>query len=235
MQVKVLNTRMNRVYSDANANHILAETLVADGKFVLVECGATTKAGVISPWDEEDFNTPTVVIGNILYKPIIISETEKIEVGDTFYVSDLPHDPPSLFKAEKINRQTENQHGKIWIGHKDYIVEALCKRVIVLPEQFSPNDLQAIADGKLKDGDKVVVECVYDWDKTQSPMTQYHFIKLNSQGHAIIHKFEGKKTYSREELIDCCKKYFEYLTSNYHVQDESIPEHVSETWFRENV
>lgn len=72
-------------------------------------------------------------------KPIIISETEKIEVDDWGYGMD------GLFEYK---------------GSVNIDGGRLPNKVLALPEHFSPKHLQAIADGKLKDGDKVYVECV---------------------------------------------------------------------------
>lgn len=75
-------------------------------------------------------------------KPILISRTEKIEEGDWI-----------LTKLNQIIKA-----GKNIVDLK----EGGCIKILALPEHFSPQQLQDIVDGKLKDGDKVLVECEID-------------------------------------------------------------------------
>lgn len=157
MQIKVNATRMHITKQSSTHGPIQGMLIghafrvpVAEGKLVLVE-GKTNNLDL--PVNGE------IMINSRMMKPTIISETEKIEVGDWVFVNDLPHDPPSIFKALKIEQGHLSVHSKVWISDKDYIVLVLCKKVIALPEHFSPKHLQAIVDGKIKDGDKVLVEC----------------------------------------------------------------------------
>jgi len=114
---------------------------VCRGKLVLVEKDAESNSlltkssiGYISKRE-----------GDIIYDPkgldpIIISETEEIEVGDKVY-DDL----------HKEQRDHYNKNKKRFF------------KVLSLPEHFSDKHLQAIVDGKLKQG-KVLVKCTPDYD-----------------------------------------------------------------------
>ncbi len=75
----------------------------------------------------------------VYFKPIIISEIEIILAKDKVYDVD--------------NKQIK----EAGIDEK-YILNENFK-VLSLPENFSPKHIQAIIDGKLKDGDEVFVEC----------------------------------------------------------------------------
>src|SRR5690606_33636935 len=68
-------------------------------------------------------------------KPIIVSESEKIEAGDWVYNE----------VSKEIYQFKEN--------HVSYEF-----KILALPEHFSPQQLQDIVDGKLKEG-KCLVEC----------------------------------------------------------------------------
>mgnify|MGYP007039239774 CR=1 FL=1 len=70
-------------------------------------------------------------------RPIIISETEQIKTGNWVYNS----------KSKEIYQITEKPF--VEYEHK----------ILVLPAHFSNNHLQAIADGKIEEGDEVLVKC----------------------------------------------------------------------------
>lgn len=151
--------------------------------------------------------------------PIIISETEKIEVGDWVYYQD----DNVIFKCEHPNL----------IGVGEY-------KVLSLPEHFSPKHLQAIVDGKMKNGDKVLVECedtYTEWTdayslegtKMRKRPTKYPIktIKLNSSGHVTLHKAE-EKMYTKEEVRKLTKDA--WVQGHYN---PTTPEF--EDWFEQNV
>lgn len=87
-------------------------------------------------------------------KPIIILETEEIKVGDKYY---------SEYHNSIINCNYPNHAIGLNMQLKDKTIGDNGKRLILgkilsLPKHFSPKHLQAIVDGKLKDGDEVLVE-----------------------------------------------------------------------------
>jgi hypothetical protein len=117
-------------------------------------------------------------------------------------------------------------------------------KILALPEHFSPEQLQMIVDGKLKDGDKVLVECddkwvkvAYSmdvekfnkWVKVAYSMDVEKFIKLNSSNHITLYKVE-EKMYTREELISIGRKLAEYVYLNDINSNEMV-----EKWFEQNV
>ena len=91
-------------------------------------------------------------------KPIIISETEPFDAGDI-----IAHNEYGLGKV--ISRKGTGQY---WICEfkskrkksksKSKTVIGIFK-VLAFSDNFSPNQLNMIADGKLRDGDDVMVEC----------------------------------------------------------------------------
>lgn len=116
--------------------------LVTDTKLVLVECNmhesliykhkngswGITKEGIYFHFKEA-----------IYYKPILISENnEKIEVGDWYYRSDY---------APYIYKDNDDSHGM-----------CSCRKILALPEHFSPEILSKIVSGELKDGDRILLE-----------------------------------------------------------------------------
>lgn len=160
------------------------DVLVTDAKLVLVECKEVKHAILHSIINKN----------GKFYKPILISETEKIEVGDWMY----------------------------WNGTTKQIIEAtisfspndpsspIVSKILALPEHFSPEQLQMIVDGKLKDGDKVLVECEKmfhilgnnSWQKSITKKEYQHcewkewdVIKLNP--HITIYPVEEKNVYER--------------------------------------
>jgi len=107
------------------------EVIITKGKLVLVESHSKT----LSVFDN---STKSFV------KPIIISETEKIEVGDLYYWNGL------IIKDHEVPTTESTMRSKDF--HKGAF------KILALPEHFSPEQLQMIVDGKLKDGEKLFVE-----------------------------------------------------------------------------
>lgn len=143
-------------------------------------------------------------------QPIIISETEKIS------------------DDEKING------GIFYDSHyknirNDYVGLSNHK-ILALPENFSEKQNQAIADGKLKDGDEVLIECeiaaydskrrklsyaIGDGDFTETT------IKLNKDGHIIIHK-KPQFTEAEQEAIRRFQNGEKYSTSTFIDEDTIV-------------
>jgi len=97
-------------------------------------------------------------------RPIIISQNETIEFGDKYYGID--------------NNIHTFENGCY------YSDEA--RKILAIPENFSPKHLQAIVDGKLKDGAEVFLECERVVCKSASggvyPKNEFK-IKLNKDNH----------------------------------------------------
>lgn len=173
--IKVKETKNHRTgklnWSADNRELLFEEAIVpvAEAKLILVQTNDTTGYSLLLKDD--------------LYKPILISETEKPEEIDDYYD---PHYPGNL--RHGTNNAIEG-------GYK--------KKVLALPEHFSPKLLQDIVDGKLKDGDKCWVECEETNDtetiaasggfSLKVPVNLGHQIKLNSSDHITLHKLEEKK------------------------------------------
>lgn len=161
---------------------------VADAKLVWVDNGKP----------EGHSKTPLYIDDKWL-SPILISETEKIEVGDKVWDTENKEilDVPRIEIAEHFNKGISNGY---------YF------KIIALPEHFSPKHLQAIVDGKMKDGDKVLVECEKKCagNCLQSGVILdcamcFNIIKLNSSNHITLHKVE-EKMYTEDEFKDKLKK-----------------------------
>ena len=220
MQSKVTQTRMHKTIPFPNAIDKKEGLVpVADGQVVLIEL---VEKGKFSGLADQMATYETVILQGIMYKPIIISLTEKIEEGDC-----------TLYEGEVI----EPYNGG------DQCISGRYK-ILVLPEQFSPKHLQAIVDGKMNDGDKVLVECIDNtyihegsgkyWEDKPVKMKKYlhlpdQYIKLNSQGHVTLHRVEEK--YTRDQMYHKMK---DLLVAQ--LNDEN-PDHEFDfdNWFEQNV
>lgn len=189
------------------------EVPVAEGKLVLVECDQTDSIlyGEDKPWGlTKDINVDP--IGLTFWKPIIISETEKIEVGDWILTQE------NEFKQiHRIDKSEDKLQLPYWLYTTDCHFHhcgrnvKTCKKVLALPEHFSLKHLQAIVDGKMKGGDKVLVECEYnrgnyshhsqDLMKVAVYKNDYWFIKLNPSNYITLHKME-QGMYTEEQVIE---------------------------------
>ena len=88
---------------------------------------------------------------------IIISETEEIEVGDHFiWIDSLEQ---GIKKAIPMD---------VYIASNEIPIDLIGetgRKILALPEHFSNKHLQAIVDGKMKDGDKVLIKCKEYWEE----------------------------------------------------------------------
>lgn len=135
-----------------------------------------------------------------LIQPIIITDDE-IKSGDWF----LNITTGTIHKAGIIG--VNIQSGK---NFGDYHGKFECKKILVLPNQFSKEFLQAICDGKVKDRDKVEVEteCNSSSGKefgAKEYILKYFKLKLRKDGTAIIHPYvetveEAAKRYAKTKV-----------------------------------
>lgn len=153
------------------------------------------------------------------FKPILISRTEKIEVGDWTIANG---------NLEQVLKMQLGEEG-VWQYKTQTAWFSNCKKVLALPQHFSPKHLQVIVDGKLKDGDKVLVECgepcILDKDYKGGYNCEYckrkhmdfgdcqskdTIIKLNSSNHITLYKAQ-EPTYTEADLFTFC----EWLNDNW--------------------
>jgi len=103
-------------------------------------------------------NTFVEYVNTALIQPIIISDEQQ---------SDLNAGDSILFTYHNGNQEIckyveDDGYGMGVIsfnGERMTIRYSSTCRIIALPQHFSPKHLQAIVDGKIKDGDEVLVEC----------------------------------------------------------------------------
>ncbi len=213
-QIKVEKTK---TYEDELAHE---DVLVAEAKLVLIECNLD-EALLFKWWGSEGdehlcLSSLNQVIRNSVkfYKPILISETEKIEVGAIAY-------GPTNQKEQLIYQLKE--------GEAALFPD---RKILALLEQFSPEQLQMIIDGKLKEGDKVLIECETYSDRIESNGNKelWRQIKLNSSNHITLYPIE-KKLYTREEAYNIL------LTYNKSLPSFSTKHTIADLqdWFQQNI
>lgn len=136
---------------------------VVEGKLVLITqekysdgCVVLKREPDLSPKEDgDDYD---------IYKPIIISETEKIgiereqaqgHVYDTIHNKIRQVSWSDLSDMLSIEGTVFDENNQSLLQMGDYY------RILSLPEHFTPEQVQAIADGEMKDGDRVLVECEF--------------------------------------------------------------------------
>jgi hypothetical protein len=193
---------------------------VAEGKLLLVECkpeeallAGNKETGSFLPINR----LPLLPKGHSYYKPIIISETEKFD----------PKEP--VLCLDEIEYGWDEAYLKNGRGNGTC---TSCKKILAYPEHFSPEQLQMIVDGKLKDGEKVLVECEM-WNT--APMGSnydeiFHIIKLNSYNQITLHKVKDK-TYTFEDFLNY-QIYNKFNAIDF--QSTGCKERI-EKWFEQNV
>lgn len=107
--------------------------------------------------------------------PIIISETEDLGVGDYAYDTHFQ----SIFVVE-------NEYKLNTVNGVGY-----CDKILALPEHFSPKYLQSIVDGRMKDGDEVLIKCAFCVSyQTKAPDIGWDRIHLNKRKHITLFPLE---------------------------------------------
>lgn len=152
--MKTIKVSKTEEYTDGTNTH-----LVCKGKLVLVESkfNPEDKNQILIARDSKSnigyvttLHFPSIgdFVPDVRYNhdakiivPIIISEIEEIEVGETIY--------NNYTKLLEVATKLQIDGGE----------EDKYFKLLALPEHFSPKHLQQIVDGKLKDGDEVFVEC----------------------------------------------------------------------------
>lgn len=207
--IKVKETKTHTVLTSYGPNtrgSKVEQVPVAEAKLVLVECKPEEEALIAINTRSQEIIATSLVIKGILwkyYKPILISETEVKKEGDQ-----VLSDNHEIFTIDLIR---DNSLRKIFFKEGTYCTDKefdTFYKVLALPEHFSPKLLQDIVDGKLKEGDRVLVECEDNmylhkgsgkyWEDEPVMMKKYldrpeKYVKLNSSGHITLHKLEEKK------------------------------------------
>lgn len=120
--------------------------LVTNAKLVLIDCGNEANGNFWLNHDGETYSIHSTDEGDRQYKalikPMLVSEDEKIEVGDSYFTTDGLSIIGGIRKCEDSSYNFDN-----------------CYKVLALPEHFPQEYLQMIVDGKLNGGDNVLVEC----------------------------------------------------------------------------
>lgn len=190
-------------YEDSQGTHI-----VCKGKLV---CGNVESFGKMMDIEE--------LRGKL--RPIIISETEEIEVGDEIYdTKSLHQDAPLKGKVDWI----DDNHLTV-LGSTIKYLKSYFRKIIVLPEQFTKAQLQAIVDGKIKDGDEVYVACDNHENNIWGDTNDYSVtLFLPEPGHVKLfpvkcscggnpHKLgcevvkKEERLYTKQEMISLVEQY----------------------------
>lgn len=130
------------------------------------------------------------------YKPIIISESESIEIDDKYYW----HGADVIRVAHPDGHRNKHE----------------CNKILALPEHFSEEQLQDIGDGKFKDENEVFIKC--EWAGFYNDMNNYYRVQLNSQNHITL--FPAKQFL--EEAVEEHVKFFHPYLENIHERKESF-------------
>lgn len=126
-------------------------------------------------------------------KPVIVSETEKIGVGDFYLTSG----------NKIIEIKSKDRFGLFYLKNGkvgETYVNDWYDKILALPEHFSEEQLQDIVEGELKDGDEIYL-------KVKTDLEQYYEngiggepkIHLNNQNHITLFPI---KQMSLDEKID---------------------------------
>ena len=191
IQSKVKQTKQ---YSDNQGEHIVCE-----GRLILLESIEETNLGKYNNYIylNKDLTQEAKEKWVTWFKPIVISKTEEVEEGDWVYHTSRMQ----IFKIHHF----EHQMGKLIVPVDELLIElnlpndeikvlvSDCVKILSLPEHFSDKHLQAIVDGKIKDGDEVLIKCGLKGDKTfpePNLSNSYYAVHLDQQNHITLFPVE---------------------------------------------
>ena len=155
---------------------------------------------------------------------IIISETEEIEVGDHFiWIDSLEQ---GIKKAIPMD---------VYIAKNEIPIDLIGetgRKILALPEHFSEKHLQAIVDGKMKDGNKVLVKCKWSgWDnKSNEGVSTFYYIDLDQQNHITLFPV-------KQSLEEVAQNYARYECNQHWLSEESKRENcfiAGAEWVKKN-
>jgi hypothetical protein len=187
------------------------DTIVCKGKLVFIQVEEPKDSLLFIPsslpdkvWTTEGCGIRTM---GTYYKPIIISETERPSYGTGIELDCKVYD--SHYK--RIVKED--------VGTSGY-------KILALPENFSPRQLQTIVDSKLKDGDEVYVECEEDLDELEKlphdeDLRDFYKVKLFLPMPGHIKLFPVKQSVedaiqNYEGLADAYQDYVELHWEEYN-------------------
>lgn len=133
-------------------------------------------------------------------KPIVISN-DRPQIGEECISSRYPN---QILKFGSFENSYEDE----------------CRKIIVLPDQFSPEAIKAIANNELKDGDQVEVETKMAYKKGNIGLDFDIVTKLNPDGTATIHPHkksieQAAKNYKDPEVEYGENNYIASMHSGY--------------------
>lgn len=192
------------------------QVLVAPAKLVLVECKSEEALLFRYRSTETIHILPKkgmLVKGLVDYlKPIFISETEIVKESDW-----------------RVNYLEHNCITPIGISQ-----EGAGRKILALPEHFSPKHLQDIVDGKLKEG-KCLVECE-EYTENAESLTEDWKRVFRIKHHSLIYPHitiypVEEKMYTKEESIGHIVRYIQdNLDPKTHGDIRNVRD-----WFEQNI
>jgi len=197
MTTKVKQTE---IYKDSQGEHI-----VVKGKLVLIDAPAGGHNNMIATGIPTN-RLPSAQI------PIIISETEEIEIEDNaLYINKKKQQSSywqyyKIIQVFKIDKYSNNDISIKTIDNSPAGSKCSCQhyelvKILALPEHFSSKHLQAIIDGKLKDGDELFVECELIENKSNRTQDYYQIALFIPNTHIKLFPIKKEETWDEAMRI----------------------------------
>lgn len=248
-QIKVTDTRMHKVSNKltSSGNLLYKEDVpVIEGEVAFLINPMDESISDCSLWRDRD-KIKTIFINNLDnpfelvrdYDPInptIISKTENIALNDWFVVNGTIQQCVGF-----LNDDIEASNG---LPYQRFA----CHKILAFRHQLSPKHIEAFTKGKIKDGDKVLVECERKPEPEYENIvitSRYDFIKLNPQSHVTLIRLKKKMVSELKvrELVKIIQDKAEYnahqdvgtghcFTKKY---DAFLDAFDVEKWFEENL
>lgn len=194
------------------------------GKLILLPTDKPLEAGLLA--QSKSIPEKFTILNHATVEAFKNEPTCGWQVIDPIIIAEL-NERPSYGKGITLDCMVYDSHYKVI---KDYEVGLSGYKILAMPENISPKQLQVIVDGKLKDGNEVLVGCgakitddVYKYTKDElyDDKHIWYNVEVDLKGYITLHKAVDETwddIYKRINTVEFNSKIevFNYLKKHYH-------------------
>lgn len=188
---------------------------------------------------------PFIILGSPVYSckgKLVLTKTNNID-EHSIYVDDISYRSIIISEKEKIMFQdlvldNESKVIKVATTAMCNTNEGYWSKILAMPDNFTPNILQLIHDGDLKDGDEIILKCDAPYYKSELGKTDGFttFIDFNVGKFTPLNILNGKWFYYWKKVQGrICNSDYKFITGelgDYLFNDKEAHLSEVEDWAR---
>lgn len=215
-------TTTTKVQSTQEVNTSYGLKNCCKGKLILIPTDKQLEVGLLA--QSKSIPEKFTILNHATVEAFKNEPTCGWQVIDPIIIADF-NERPSYGTGIKLDCMVYDSHYK---AIKDYNVGLSGYKILAMPENISPKQLQAIADGKMRDGSEVLVGCekIYNTHgstkkELQDNETISYNVETDLKGYITLHKAKDETwddIYKRINTVEFNSKVevFNYLKKHYH-------------------